>query len=94
MADIFTKARRSWNMSRIKGKNTKPELLLRSLLHRTGFRFRLHDKKLPGKPISYCRATKLSYLLMDVSGIGIRAADMPILQNPGRSSGIGSLRQQ
>ena len=50
MADIFTKAKRSWNMSRIKGKNTKPELLLRSLLHRSGFRFRLHDKKLPGKP--------------------------------------------
>ena len=50
MADIFTKAKRSWNMSRIKGKNTKPELLLRSLLHRIGFRFRLHDKKLPGKP--------------------------------------------
>lgn len=50
MVDIFTKGKRSWNMSRIKGKNTKPELLLRSLLHRSGFRFRLHDKKLPGKP--------------------------------------------
>ena len=50
MADILTKRKRSWNMSRIKGKNTKPELLLRSLLHRSGFRFRLHNKKLPGKP--------------------------------------------
>lgn len=50
MADILTRAKRSWNMSRIKGKDTKPELLLRSLLHRRGFRFRLHDKKLPGKP--------------------------------------------
>ena len=50
MADILTKEKRSWNMSRIKGKDTKPELLLRSLLHRSGFRFRLHDKKLPGKP--------------------------------------------
>lgn len=50
MVDILTKEKRSWNMSRIKGKNTKPELLLRSLLHRNGFRFRLHDKKLPGKP--------------------------------------------
>jgi DNA mismatch endonuclease, patch repair protein len=37
-------------MSRIKAKNTKPELLVRSLLHRMGFRFRLHDKKLPGRP--------------------------------------------
>lgn len=37
-------------MYRITGKNTKPEMLLRSLLHREGFRFRLHDKRLPGKP--------------------------------------------
>ena len=37
-------------MSRIRGKNTKPELLLRSLLHRAGFRFRLHAGKLPGRP--------------------------------------------
>lgn len=37
-------------MSGIRGKNTKPEILIRSLLHRAGFRFRLHDKKLPGKP--------------------------------------------
>lgn len=37
-------------MSRIKGKNTKPEMVVRSLLHRAGYRFRLHDKKLPGKP--------------------------------------------
>ena len=37
-------------MSRIQGKNTSPELLLRSLLHRQGYRFRLHDKSLPGKP--------------------------------------------
>ena len=50
MADILTREKRSWNMSRIKGKDTKPELLLRKLLHRRGFRFRLHDKKLPGKP--------------------------------------------
>lgn len=37
-------------MAAIKGKNTKPEVRLRSLLHKEGFRFRLHDKKLPGKP--------------------------------------------
>ena len=50
MADKLTKKQRSRNMSRITGKNTKPEILLRSLLHREGFRFRLHDKQLPGKP--------------------------------------------
>ena len=50
MMDTLTKEKRSWNMSRITGRNTKPEILLRSLLHREGFRFRLHDKRLPGKP--------------------------------------------
>lgn len=37
-------------MSRIRGKNTKPEVRLRSMLHRAGFRFRVHDNRLPGKP--------------------------------------------
>lgn len=41
---------RSKNMAAIKCKNTKPELLIRKLLHRAGFRYRLYDKKLPGKP--------------------------------------------
>ena len=50
MADTITSERRSWNMSRIKGRDTRPELQLRSLLHRAGFRFRLHEKKLPGRP--------------------------------------------
>lgn len=37
-------------MSRIKGKDTKPEVMLRSALHKAGFRFRLHSRQLPGKP--------------------------------------------
>jgi DNA mismatch endonuclease (patch repair protein) len=37
-------------MSRIKGKNTKPEMLVRRFLHAQGFRYKLHDKSLPGKP--------------------------------------------
>ncbi len=48
--DKLTPERRSWNMSRIKSRNTKPELTVRSILHRMGFRFRLHGSKLPGKP--------------------------------------------
>ena len=48
--DIFTAKKRSEIMSRVKGKNTKPELMVRSQLHRAGFRFRLHRKDLPGKP--------------------------------------------
>jgi DNA mismatch endonuclease, patch repair protein len=50
MADVHTKAQRSYNMSRIKGKNTKPEILVRKYLHAQGYRFRLHVKNLPGKP--------------------------------------------
>lgn len=50
MADVHTKKQRSYNMSRIRSKNTKPELIVRSWLHKQGYRFRLHDKTLPGKP--------------------------------------------
>ena len=50
MADIVDPVTRSVMMSRIRGKNTKPELTLRSLLHRQGFRFRLHGRELPGRP--------------------------------------------
>jgi DNA mismatch endonuclease, patch repair protein len=50
MADVHDKKTRSYNMSRIKGKNTKPEMLVRKFLHANGFRYRLHVKDLPGKP--------------------------------------------
>lgn len=50
MTDVFSKSKRSEVMSRIKGQNTKPELVVRSLLHRMGYRFRLHKADLPGKP--------------------------------------------
>jgi len=50
VTDRISSARRSWNMSRIKGRNTGPELTLRSLIHRSGFRFRLHARDLPGRP--------------------------------------------
>src|SRR3954463_3313226 len=50
MADVHDKETRSFNMSQIKGKNTKPEMLVRKFLHANGFRYRLHVKNLPGKP--------------------------------------------
>lgn len=50
MTDVFTKSKRSEVMSRIKGRDTKPELAVRSMLHRMGYRFRLHRNDLPGKP--------------------------------------------
>lgn len=50
MADKVTKERRSWNMSRIRSRDTKPELAVRSALHRLGYRFRVHSRDLPGRP--------------------------------------------
>ncbi|NQU58453.1 MAG: DNA mismatch endonuclease Vsr [Rhodospirillales bacterium] len=50
MPDVVDKATRSRMMAGIRGKNTKPELIIRRGLHRLGYRYRLHDKRLPGKP--------------------------------------------
>lgn len=50
MPDVHSKEVRSYNMSQIRSKNTQPEILLRKFLHAQGFRFRLHNKKLPGTP--------------------------------------------
>jgi DNA mismatch endonuclease (patch repair protein) len=48
--DIKSRKLRSLNMSKIRSKNTKPELIVRSIIHKKGFRFRLHVSGLPGKP--------------------------------------------
>jgi DNA mismatch endonuclease (patch repair protein) len=50
MADRLTAERRSENMRRIRAKDTTPEMVVRRLLHRLGYRYRLHAKDLPGKP--------------------------------------------
>src|SRR4030066_212746 len=50
MADVHNKKTRSFNMSRIRGKDTGPEILVRKFLFEQGFRYKLHDKMLPGKP--------------------------------------------
>ena len=50
MADVHDRRTRSYNMSRIRGKDTKPEMVVRKYLHANGYRYRLHDKRLPGKP--------------------------------------------
>jgi DNA mismatch endonuclease (patch repair protein) len=50
MTDVFSKEKRSWIMSRVKGRDTKPEIRVRSFVHRMGFRFRIHRRDLPGNP--------------------------------------------
>src|SRR5678815_6069405 len=48
--DVHTPAQRSCNMSRIRSRDTRPEIVVRSIVHRLGYRYRLHKKDLPGKP--------------------------------------------
>ena len=50
IVDVHSTSQRSFNMSRIKGKNTKPEMIVRQWLWRNGLRYRLHRNDLPGKP--------------------------------------------
>lgn len=50
MPDVHTVEQRRHNMSRVRGRNTKPEMIVRRGLHARGLRFRLHDKNLPGRP--------------------------------------------
>lgn len=50
MMDVVDSATRSWMMSNIRSKDTEPEMLVRRFLHLRGFRYRIHDRKLPGRP--------------------------------------------
>jgi len=50
MTDHLTVSKRSWNMSRIRSKDTQPEMIVRKMLHNNGIRYRLHARDLPGKP--------------------------------------------
>jgi DNA mismatch endonuclease, patch repair protein len=52
MTDVHSSATRSYNMSRIRNKDTKPEMLVRRFLHASGFRYRLHDKMIMGKVLN------------------------------------------
>ena len=63
MSDVLTKEQRRLNMSRIRGRDTQPELVLRRGLHRRGLRFRLYRKDLPGKPDLVFPATRAVILV-------------------------------
>ena len=58
--DIVSKKKRSEIMSKIRAKNTKPELLVRKYLYSKGYRYRLHDKRLPGCPDIVLRKYRLA----------------------------------
>ena len=59
--DVLTPAQRRLNMSRIRSRDTQPELLIRRGLHAQGFRFRLHQGSCQDGPTLHCRATTPSF---------------------------------
>jgi DNA mismatch endonuclease (patch repair protein) len=63
MSDVVDPATRSRMMSRIRSRNTKPELILRKRLHREGFRFSLHGAHLPGRPDVFFPRRKVAILV-------------------------------
>lgn len=79
MADVVDAQTRSRMMSGIRGKDTKPELVIRSGLHRRGLRYRLHDKRLPGKPDMVFRRRKA---VIFVHGCFWHGHDCPLFKWP------------
>lgn len=82
--DVVSKAVRSQIMSRVKGFDTQPELVLRQVLHRNGFRYRLHVRSLPGSPDMVLPKTKL---VIFVNGCfwhwhGCRRSRLPLDNRP------------
>jgi DNA mismatch endonuclease (patch repair protein) len=74
MADVLTPQQRSFNMSRIRSHDTRPEMIVRAIVHRLGFRYRLHKKDLPGKPdLVLVRHRKI----IDVHGCFFHMHDCP-----------------
>lgn len=63
MADNLTSKQRSYTMSRIRSKNTCPEMTIRKLLHRSGLRFRIHDSSLPGCPDVVFRKARVAVFI-------------------------------
>lgn len=63
MPDVLTPEQRSFNMSRIRNRNTRPEMIVRSIVHRMGYRYSLHRKDLPGKPdLVFSRRSKIIFV--------------------------------
>lgn len=79
MADVHETEVRSYNMSQIRAKDTKPEMLVRKYLHSKGFRYRLHVKDLPGKPDIYLRKYNA---VIEINGCFWHGHDCHLFQIP------------
>ena len=87
MTDVHSKETRSYNMSRIRAKDTKPELLVRKYLFSKGFRYRLNVKNFPGNRISYSQNTTLLFLSTVVSGTDMKIVRKPVFRKQKRNGG-------
>lgn len=91
MIDVVSPEVRSVMMSRIRGRDTKPEMIVRQTTHALGYRYRLHRRDLPGTPDLVFPGRKKSFSSTDVFGIVMRAANMLLNRRPAKSSGRRSL---
>ena len=89
--DIKSLEERSKNMAAIHSKNTKPEVYLRKLLFKKGYRYGLNSKSVAGHPDIYLKNIIRQFLYMDVFGTGMRDVSMLICLSLGWSSGRKSL---
>jgi DNA mismatch endonuclease (patch repair protein) len=85
VADVVDMATRSRMMAGIRGRNTKPEILVRSLLHRQGFRFRLNVRELPGTPDIVLPRYRAAIF---VHGCFWHGHDCPLYRLPGTRTGF------
>jgi len=88
MTDVHDKETRSFNMSRIRSKGTKPELMVRKYLFNKGFRYRLNVKNLPGTPDIVLPKLKLLFLFMAVSGMDMKIVSTLLSQKPEKNGGL------
>ena len=87
MADKLSSTQRKYCMSRIRGKNTKPEILVMKGLHARGFRFRLHNKKLPGSPDIVLPKYGVAVMVNGCFCMGTKDVDMRLSRKQILSSG-------
>ena len=91
--DVHDKKTRSYNMSRIMGKNTKPEETVRKYLFSQGFRYRKNDKRLPGKPDIVLPKYRTVIFVNGCFGINMKVAAILCGQEAIRNSGKRKLKE-
>lgn len=93
MSDRHTPAQRRYNMQQVRGKDTKPEILLRKLLFKEGFRYRINDRKLPGKPDIVLKKYNAVIFVNGCFWHGHQDCRYFVMPKQDRSFGVGKLTE-